>query len=295
MTILKENALQKLRARSCPECKSTHLVERVDENCSICQDCGFVISAETVNRGSERKKDPEQHRRIRPNSLSAKAESSNENKESNNENIVRALERWKHVRIWDSTERNLALALQYTTKIAVDLSLPKTVLEKSSLAYKKIIEKGLLKGRSMRAISATAVYIGCKQCRTAITINDIAHASKISPRKISHSYRSIVKHLDFFIQPASVSNHAFELSSRLQVSERTMEVLEKTIEALDSSKKFVGKSPTGIACAAIYISSSLTGERRTQREIAEVARITEATIRARCRELERSLIFSIHL
>ncbi|MGA9388718.1 MAG: hypothetical protein WBV70_07840 [Candidatus Bathyarchaeia archaeon] len=295
MTILKEDTPKKRRARTCPECKSTRLAERLDENCSVCLDCGFVISAETANCIPQGKNSPEKCKRVSSISPSAKAVSAIENKESSKESMVRALEQWKHVKIWDSTERNLVLALQYTTKIAVDLSLPKAVLEKASLAFKKIIEKGLLKGRSMRAISATAVYIGCKQCRTAITINDIAHASKISTKKISHSYRSIVKHLDFSMQPSSVSSHAIELSARLQVSARTMKVLEKTVEALDSSKGFVGKSPTGIACAAIYISSSLNGERRTQREISEVARITEATIRARCRELERGLIFSIDL
>jgi transcription initiation factor TFIIB len=205
------------------------------------------------------------------------------------------LEQWRQVKIGDSTEKNLALALQYTTQIAIDLSLPKTALEKATLVYKRIIEKGLLKGRSIRAISATAVYIGCEQCRTAITIKDIAHASRMSPGKISHSYRSIAKHLGISTRPAGPRNHAAELSARLQLSTRTREILEKITEAINCSKGFVGKAPTGIACAAIYISSLLTGEKRTQREIAEAARITEATIRARCRELERSLIFSIQL
>jgi transcription initiation factor TFIIB len=209
--------------------------------------------------------------------------------------MVRALEQWRQVKTQDAAEKNLALALQYTTQIAVDLSLPKIALEKASLTYRKIIEKGLLKGRSMRAIVATAIYIGCKQCGIAITIKDIVRASKISPRKISRSYRSITKRLDFSMQPTSASRHATELLTRLQASERTIEVVGKTMEALDCSKGLVGKAPTGIACAAIYLSSLLTGEKKTQREIAEIARITEATIRARCRELEGSLIFSVHL
>jgi len=209
--------------------------------------------------------------------------------------MARALEQWKRVKTEDSTEKNLAIALQYTTKIAVDLSLPKTALEKASLAYKRIIEEGLLKGRSMTAVCAAAVYIGCKQCRTAITIKDIAHASKISPRKISHSYRSIAKCLNFSMQPTSATNHVIELSTRLQVSTRAMGMTEKTIKALDCSKRLVGKDPAGNACAAIYISSLLTGEKRTQREIAEAARITEATIRARCRELEKNLVFILRL
>lgn len=294
MNLLKEDTPKIRRTRACPECRSTHLVERLDEECVVCTDCGFVISAETADLTFERKTNTDQRNIVRSISRTAETASSIENKEPNHENMVRVLEQWRQVKIGDST-KNLALTLQYTTKIAIDLSLPKNALEKASLTYKKIIEKGLLKGRSMRNISATAVYIGCKQCRTAITIKDIAHASRISPEKISHSFRSIVKHLDFSMEPPSARNHAIELSARLQVSARTKEVLEKTIEALGCSRRLVGKAPSGIACAAIYISSLLTGERRTQREIAEVARITEATIRARCRELEGSLIFSIGL
>jgi transcription initiation factor TFIIB len=218
-----------------------------------------------------------------------------ENKEPNHENMVRALEQWRQIKIGDSTEKNLALALQYTTKIAIDLSLPKNALEKASLTYKKIIEKGLLKGRSMIAITATAVYMGCKQSGTAITIKDIAHVSKVSPEKISHSFRSIARHLDFSVESTSVRSHTIELSARLQLPALTKVILEKTIEALDYSKGFVGKAPIGIACAAIYVSSLLAGEKRTQREIAELARITEATIRARCRELEKAFIFNLRL
>lgn len=189
----------------------------------------------------------------------------------------------------------MASALGYMTKIAADLSLPDDALKKATLTYKRIIQKGLLKGRSMKAICATAVYIGCKQCKVAITIRDLAIVSKLSLKKISHSYRSIFKRLALPMQTTSIGNHASEIATRLQLSARTKDVAEKTVEALDGSRSFAGKSPTGFAGAAIYLASLLTGERRTQREIAEVARITEATIRARCREIEKHLIFSFQL
>lgn len=295
MTCLKEDIAKKRDAQTCPECRSKHLAERIDEKCVVCLDCGFVISAETAKLISERETKSDQRSPICQSRRSSKAASSIEDRKSNKENMVHALEQWKQVRIWDSTEKNLALAVQYVTKIAIDLSLPENVLKKAILAYKRIIEEGLLKGRSMKVVCAIVVYIGCKQCKTAITIKDIAHASRISSGKISHSYRSIVKRLDVSVQPTSVGSHATELSARLQLSARTIEVLDKIIDALNCSKGFVGKPPAGIACATIYLSSLLTGERRTQREIAEAARITEATIRARCRELERRLIFIFQL
>jgi transcription initiation factor TFIIB len=45
-----------------------------------------------------------------------------------------------------------------------------------------------------------------------------------------------------------------------------------------------GKSPTGFAAAAIYAASLLCNQKRTQREVAEVANVTEVTIRNRYQE-----------
>lgn len=279
----------------CLECRSANLIERTHEQCAVCQDCGFVLSAETAKLISKARIKVDQHNLIHRSCSPAKTASAIEDKEPNREHIVQAFEQWKQVKIWDSTEKNLATALQYVTRIAIDLSLPNIALEKATLTYKRIVEKGLLKGRSMKAICATAIYIGSKQSKTAITIRDIAHSTKLSPRKISHSYRSIIKHLEMSAQTTNVGSHASEIATRLQLSTRNKEVMEKILEASNSSKSFAGKAPTGIACAAIYISSLLVGEKRTQREIGEAARTTEMTIRSRIRELEKQLIFSFQL
>ena len=50
-----------------------------------------------------------------------------------------------------------------------------------------------------------------------------------------------------------------------------------------------GKGPTGVAAAAIYIASVLVGEKRTQREIADLTGITEVTIRNRQKEIAERL------
>ena len=50
-----------------------------------------------------------------------------------------------------------------------------------------------------------------------------------------------------------------------------------------------GKSPSGVAAAAMYISSHLTGQIRTQREISDVSNVTEVTIRNRYKQLALGL------
>src|SRR2546427_347886 len=56
-----------------------------------------------------------------------------------------------------------------------------------------------------------------------------------------------------------------------------------------------GRSIDGGVAAAIYIASILCNERRTQREVAEVAGVTEVTIRNRYKELTEKLGIKVEL
>ncbi|MEM4272444.1 MAG: hypothetical protein QXH30_02545, partial [Candidatus Bilamarchaeaceae archaeon] len=56
-----------------------------------------------------------------------------------------------------------------------------------------------------------------------------------------------------------------------------------------------GRGPTGVAAAALYIASAIVGEKRTQKEVADVAGVTEVTIRNRYRELKKELGLKINL
>jgi transcription initiation factor TFIIB len=50
-----------------------------------------------------------------------------------------------------------------------------------------------------------------------------------------------------------------------------------------------GKSPTGVAAAAVYIVSRTNERSRTQREVADISGVTEVTIRNRYKELVDNL------
>jgi transcription initiation factor TFIIB len=64
------------------------------------------------------------------------------------------------------------------------------------------------------------------------------------------------------------------------VRTRAREIVERTAkEGLHS-----GKSPTGFAAAAIYTASLDCDEKQTQRAVADVAQVTEVTIRNRYQE-----------
>jgi len=258
-------------------------------------DCGFVISARTSKRYSNRKTktNADNHRQNRstyvcwepPTPLVKGKE------ESVSEDMAAVLEKWKGIKIADSTEKNLALGLQSLTKIAVDLSLSRTVLEKACVIYKKIIERGLVKGRSIRTLSSATMYIACKECRIARTIDEIAAVSKVSAKGVDRSFKLLARKLGFFVLPVKPSEYVLQISARLTLHEETIRIANTISNASEKMKLLSGKNPVGIAAAAVYMSSLTTGELKTQREIAKDARATETTIRNRCRDLKDLLLF----
>jgi len=73
------------------------------------------------------------------------------------------------------------------------------------------------------------------------------------------------------------------------------EIAHRILYVTKELKLTSGRGPTGMAAAASYIASILTGERITQREIAEISQVTEVTIRNRYKELVQRLQFTIYL
>ena len=82
-----------------------------------------------------------------------------------------------------------------------------------------------------------------------------------------------------------------ELKLKGEIQSRANEILKQATERELTS----GRGPTGVAAAAIYIASVQSGERRTQRDVAEVAGVTEVTIRNRYKELTEKLNLRVML
>jgi transcription initiation factor TFIIB len=112
-------------------------------------------------------------------------------------------------------------------------------------------------------------------------------------KEIGRNYRNISHKLELKLLPTTPQDYISRFCSRLDLSN---DVQTKTIEILRkaSQKELTsGRGPTGLAAASLYIASVLCGERRTQREVAEVAGVTEVTIRNRYKELAKKLDIEI--
>jgi transcription initiation factor TFIIB len=86
------------------------------------------------------------------------------------------------------------------------------------------------------------------------------------------------------MRPVDPKKYVPRFSSELELSEEVQSKANEIIETTAEQGLLSGKSPTGYAAAAIYAASLLCNEKKTQREVADVAQVTEVTIRNRYQE-----------
>jgi len=297
----------------CPECGSTHLSKDYSRAELVCRNCGLVLDEDIIDHGPEwRAFDSDQReKRARTGApmtytIHDKGLSTTigwKNRDSYGKSIptrsraqLYRLRKWqRRIRISDATERSIAFALSELDRMASGMGLPRTVRETAAMVYRKAAKRNLVRGRSIGGVASASLYAACRQCHVPRTLDEICSVAHMSRKEIGRTYRYIARELELKLLPTIprdyISRFCSELKLSADVQAKTLEILvEATNKELTS-----GRGPTGLAAASLYIASVLCGERRTQREVADVAGVTEVTIRNRYKEITRKLDIGIIL
>lgn len=300
---------QKLRV--CPECGGPKLMRDFEAAEIVCMACGFVIDEKLADTRPEWRAfdDDQKQKRSRVGSpltytihdkgLSTVIDWRDSRVLGKRATAAQRLDLYKlrkwqsRVRVSDATERNLAVALAELSKLSSALNLPKNILETASVIYRRAIKKRLIRGRSIHNVTAAAIYMSCRQCGIPRTLDEIALCSSLNKKDIGRSYRFMVRELEAFVPPSTSRNYAARFSNKLVISGKAEAIAIRILEIAKEMKLTSGRGPTGIAAAATYIATVLTNERKTQREIAEIANVTEVTIRNRYKELLERLFIEV--
>ncbi len=288
--------------KKCPECGSINLFLNRDKGEVICKDCGLVVEDKMVEFGQEWREfesgDAAKLRRTGAPMTYTQYDQGLGTEVGQKADLFKLggkdrskffrLRKWQY-RISTAIERNLKLALAELKRVSSYLKLPKSVEEEAARIYTLAVQRGLVRGRSMESVVAGALYAACRRHEVPRTLDELSEASGIEKKEIGRTYRFVTRELGITILPSNPADYIARFASSLKLSAETQ---SKSVEILDKAQKVEltsGRGPTGIAAAALYVSALLHGEKRTQREVADVAGVTEVTIRNRYKELLEEL------
>ena len=286
----------------CPECGGK-LVNDSERGETVCRDCGLVVEEDEIDHGPEWRafdsKEKDQKSRVgapTTNMMHDKGLSTNigwQDKDAyGNQLSGRQREKMQRLRTWnerfrtrDSKERNLKQALGEIDRMASALGLPDNVRETASVIYRRALNEDLLPGRSIEGVSTSSLYAAARQAGTPRSLDEIANVSRVEKDEIARTYRYVVRELKLEIQPADPESYVPRFASDLDLSDESERRARQLLQTAKEEGVHSGKSPVGLAAAAVYAASLLTNEKVTQSEVSEVANISEVTIRNRYHEL----------
>lgn len=299
----KEGVLESTEKTVCPECGSELVVEDLARGERVCGGCGLVLSDHHIDSGAEWRsftaEEAEARSRVgapmrytvHDKGLSTvidwrDRDTSGRKLSPRRRSEVYRLRKWQiRSRVHSSMDRNLAQAMSELERLSSQLGIPKPIRELAALLYRKSIIKKLVRGRSIEAMVAATLYAACRMRVKPRPLDEVADVSRIDKKKLGQCYRLLLRSLNVKIPLSNPIDYISRFASQLDLSSP---VQLRTVEILQQSREkglTIGRDPLGLAAAAIYVASIMLDERKTQREIAEVARVTEVTVRNRYKEI----------
>jgi transcription initiation factor TFIIB len=301
------------RITHCPSCGSSSIVFDNEKGELVCNNCGLVIEENITDTGPEwRAFDSDQRNARARTGAPIKYTKPNRglvteidlyNKDirgvripSKRQAQLYRMRKWhKRASIASSSERNYLIALPELTRVASYLGLPENIRESAALLYRKCVQNNLIRGRPIETVVQAVIYAACRAAGMPRTLDEISNISGLQKKEIGRAYRVISHELGLKIPLTDPISYVPRYVTALKLSG---EAQEKSISLLKEAMKrglVSGRSPTGVSAAAVYIAGALAGERRTQKEVADVAGVTEVTIRNRYRELKEQLNIDVNL
>jgi transcription initiation factor TFIIB len=296
---------------TCPECNSHRLSRDTLRAEVVCKDCGFVIDEDLLDYGPDWRAFDEEQKSKRAHTGAPSSplipdrglattigwkdkDSFGHTIPAKNRAQVYRLRKWqKRIRAGSSPQRNLSQALIVLNQISSTMMLPRDIRETAAIIYRKVLEGYLVRGRSIQGVAAATIYAACRQLGVPRSLDEIAEASSLSRRDIGRNYLCISRGLKLKVHLASPNDYISRFSSQLKLSGKTQRKAGEIVRIAEDEKILNGRAPIGIAAAAIYMSSILCGEPRSQKQVADVSSVTEVTIRNRYKELAKKLNINI--
>ena len=291
----------------CPECGSDNLVHDYDTGETVCGDCGLVLYEQMMDKGPEWRAFTQEEKASRsrvgvPTSysvhdkgLSTAISQVDRDAFGRKLPLSTRLQMWRlrkwqiRSRVHSSIDRNLAQAMAELDRLSDKVYIPAPIKEKAAVVYRKALDRGLVRGRSIAAIAAAALYAACRGSGTPRTLREIAEASLVDKKDVARCYRLLLRELDVHMPIADPLTYVSKIAERTGISGKTQGMAIQILRDARKRRAAAGKDPMGLAAAALYIACLQNNEKKTQKDIAEAAGVTEVTVRNRYKTLKKQL------
>ena len=286
------------------DCCSKPSVQIRDGN-RVCLNCGMISQKEfvvnerrayTIQEIQNRKRTEPRWRDFGPRTMlpNTKTDSKGKSIGAKEQALFSRLSKIQNSLI-SSIERNFWEAKPKLKMLCSKLNIPDYISDSAWKIYSLVAKKKLTMGRSINGFIAGALYAAIRVHDFPRLLDEVCESS-LTPRRTVHRslamiIREILPELNLKYQPIKAETLIYRFSNNLELP---MEIQKCAINMLKTASrnglKRTGKDPKGLAAACIYIAARDGNMRKTQSIVADIAKITEVTLRSRAKQIKSKLI-----
>jgi transcription initiation factor TFIIB len=182
-------------------------------------------------------------------------------------------------------KRNLRIVLDLLNRMKDKLSLTSTCIEEALLYYKKALDRGLIKGRSIKEIIVACVYLVCKSSIIPRTLTEISQIVEANEIFAGRCYRLLIRELKITQVQFKPSIFIRKIADVANIHERTVRESIDISLAIQNESIFAGKNSLSLAAAILYITCRKHRQKVSHAKIATAAKINIITLRKRLLEI----------
>ncbi len=285
------------------ECCSTPSIEERDGN-KVCLNCGMIKErtyvgnerrAYTVEEIQNRRRTEPRWRDFGPRTMlpTTKTDSKGKSIGPKEQALFSRLSKIQNSLI-SSIERNFWEAKPKLKMLTSKLNIPEYISETAWKIYSIVAKKKLTMGRSINGFIAGSLYAAIRVHDFPRLLDEVCESS-LTPRRTVHRslamiIREVLPQLGLRYQPITAESLVFRFGNELDLP---MKIQKVAINLLRTASKNglarTGKDPKGLAAACIYIAAKDGSIRKTQSLVADIAKITEVTLRSRAKQIKGKL------
>ncbi|CQR49024.1 transcription initiation factor IIB [Haloferax massiliensis] len=252
---------ESIKKRCCIQCGSRNLDTSFPDYDFICESCGLVVKDISEI-------DAVQQRRLRA---------------TTEADLEQNLQEWSdYSTVTNSTESRIVRAIEILEEVADSLRLSVELRQETAEVYGEAAKAGATDGRATELLVACSIVIASREKQVPRPIVRVARAVGVDEGKLRRIVRAVqpeVKGKQITCPPEDYIGY---LSRELALDGSVQSSAEEIIHAANEDGLTTGKSPAGVAGAALYGAAEGSV---SQREVAEVAGVSKETIRSRLKEL----------
>ena len=178
-----------------------------------------------------------------------------------------------------TSDRALMDAFRTMSNMSDRINLPRTITDRANVLFKVVYEGRNLKGRSNSAIAAACLYIACRQDGVPRTFKEIVAVSAVSKKEIGRVFKLILKAHDTNVELITTGDFMSRFCGTLSLARPIQKAATCIAQKAVDMDIVPGRSPISVTAAAIYMASQASRDKRTQKEIADIAGVADVTIR----------------